>query len=109
MWTVQLSGVIGALPLLAAAAALSRRLRVAAALAVAALLEVSPESAATTFAQRGHPAETGKASDPSNVTVTWLGAEAQIGQQLDLHHSAWNRSIPPPPGVLARWLESGSA
>ena len=34
MWTVQLSGVIGALPLVAAAAALLRRLGLAAALAV---------------------------------------------------------------------------
>src|SRR5262249_47619638 len=39
MWTVQLSGVIGALPLVAAAAALLRRLRLAAALAAATLLK----------------------------------------------------------------------
>ena len=38
MWTVQVSGVIGALPLVAAAAALFRRLRLAAALAAATLL-----------------------------------------------------------------------
>ena len=57
MWTVQLSGVIGALPLVAAAAALFRRLRLAAALAVATLLKVSLESVAKTFVQRG-PAET---------------------------------------------------
>jgi len=41
MWTVQLSGVIGALPLVAAAAALFRRLRLAVALAAATLLKVS--------------------------------------------------------------------
>jgi membrane-associated phospholipid phosphatase len=58
MWTVQLSGVIGALPLVAAAAALLRRLRLAAALAVAALLKVSLEAVAKTFVQRGRPAET---------------------------------------------------
>ena len=58
MWTVQLSGVIGALPLVAAAAALLRRLRLAAALAVATLLKVSLESVAKTFVQRGRPAET---------------------------------------------------
>jgi hypothetical protein len=52
MWTVQLSGVIGALPLVAAAAALFRRLRLAAALAVAALLKVSLEAVAKTFVQR---------------------------------------------------------
>jgi membrane-associated phospholipid phosphatase len=58
MWAVQLSGVIGALPLVAAAAALLRRLRLAAALAVAALLKVSLEAVAKTFVQRGRPAET---------------------------------------------------
>ena len=58
MWTVQLSGVIGALPLVAAAAALFRRLRLAAALAVATLLKVSLESVAKMFVQRGRPAET---------------------------------------------------
>jgi hypothetical protein len=58
MWTVQLSGVIGALPLVAAAAALLRRLRLAAALAVATLLKVSLEAVAKTFVQRGRPAET---------------------------------------------------
>ena len=57
MWVVQLSGVIGALPLLAAAAALLRRLRLAAALA-AALLKVSLEAVAKTLVQRGRPAET---------------------------------------------------
>src|SRR5689334_4712774 len=55
MWTAQLSGVIGALPLVAAAAALFRRLRLAAALAVAALLKVSLESVAKVFVQRGRP------------------------------------------------------
>jgi undecaprenyl-diphosphatase len=58
MWTVQLSGVIGALPLVAAAAALLRRLRLAAALAVAALLKTSLEAVAKTFVQRDRPAET---------------------------------------------------
>ncbi len=52
MWVVQLSGVIGALPLLAAAAALLSRFRLAAALAAAALLKVSLESVAKTFVQR---------------------------------------------------------
>ena len=58
MWAVQLSGVIGALPLVAAAAALLRRLRLAAALAVATLLKMSLESVAKMFVQRGRPAET---------------------------------------------------
>jgi membrane-associated phospholipid phosphatase len=58
MWTVQLSGVIGALPLVAAAAALLRRLRLAAALAVATLLKVSLEAVAKMFVQRDRPAET---------------------------------------------------
>jgi membrane-associated phospholipid phosphatase len=57
MWAVQLSGVIGALPLLAAAA-LFRRLRLAAALTAAALLKVSLEALAKTFVQRARPAET---------------------------------------------------
>src|SRR2546421_8942705 len=58
MWVVQLSGVIGALPLLAAAAALLRRFRLAAALAAAALLKIWLEAVAKTFVQRGRPAET---------------------------------------------------
>jgi hypothetical protein len=58
MWTVQLSGVIGALPLAAAAAALLRRLRLAAALAAATLLKVSLEAVAKTLVQRDRPAET---------------------------------------------------
>jgi len=58
MWTVQLSGVIGALPLVAAAAALLRRLRLAAALAVAILLKVSLETVAQEFVQRDRPAQT---------------------------------------------------
>ena len=58
MWAVQLSGVIGALPLVAAAAALLRRLRLAAALAIATLLKVSLEAVAKTFVQRRRPAET---------------------------------------------------
>jgi membrane-associated phospholipid phosphatase len=58
MWTVQLSGVIGALPLVAAAAALLRRLRLAAALAAATVLKPLLEAAAKTFVQRARPAET---------------------------------------------------
>jgi len=58
MWVVQLSGVIGALPLLAAAAALLRRFRLAAALAAAVLLKVSLEAVAKMFVQRSRPAET---------------------------------------------------
>jgi hypothetical protein len=57
MWTIQLSGVIRALPL-AAAAALLRRLRLAAALAAATVLKVSLEDVAKTFVQRHRPAET---------------------------------------------------
>jgi membrane-associated phospholipid phosphatase len=58
MWVVQLSEVIGALPLLAAAAALLRRFRLAAALVAATLLKVSLESVAKTLVHRGRPAET---------------------------------------------------
>ena len=58
MWTVQLSGVIGALPLVAAAAALLRRLRLAAALAAATLLKVSLETVTQKFVQRDRPAQT---------------------------------------------------
>jgi hypothetical protein len=58
MWTVQLSGVIGALPMVAASAALLRRLRLAAALAAATLLKPLLEAVAKTFVQRGRPAET---------------------------------------------------
>jgi membrane-associated phospholipid phosphatase len=58
MWVVQLSGVIGALPLLAAAAALLRRFRLASALAAAALLKIWLESVAKMLVQRGRPAET---------------------------------------------------
>lgn len=58
MWTVQLSGVIGALPLVAAAAALLRRLRLAAALAAATALKPLLEAGAKTFVQRDRPAET---------------------------------------------------
>jgi membrane-associated phospholipid phosphatase len=58
MWTAQLSGVIGALPLVAAAAALWRRLRLAAALAAATLLKVWLEAVAKMFVQRDRPAET---------------------------------------------------
>jgi membrane-associated phospholipid phosphatase len=58
MWTVQLSGVIGALPLVAAAAVLWRRLRLAVALAAATLLKVSLEAVAKMFVQRDRPAET---------------------------------------------------
>jgi membrane-associated phospholipid phosphatase len=58
MWVVQLSVVIGALPLLAAAAALLRRFRLAAALAAATLLKASLESVAKMVVQRGRPAQT---------------------------------------------------
>src|SRR5438477_949498 len=58
MWVVQLFGVIGALPLLAAAAALLRRFRLAAALAAATLLKALLESVAKMLVQRGRPAET---------------------------------------------------
>jgi membrane-associated phospholipid phosphatase len=54
MWTVQLSGVIGALPVVAAAAALLRRLR----LAAATLLKVWLEAVAKMVVQRDRPAET---------------------------------------------------
>jgi membrane-associated phospholipid phosphatase len=54
MWTVQLSGEIGALPLVAAAAALLRRLR----LAAATLLRVWLEAVAKMVVQRDRPAET---------------------------------------------------
>jgi membrane-associated phospholipid phosphatase len=59
MWAVHLSGVIEALPLLAAAAALLRRFRLAAALAAAALLKIWLESVAKMLVQRARPAETG--------------------------------------------------
>jgi undecaprenyl-diphosphatase len=58
MWTVQLPGVIGALPLAALAAAVFRRLRLAAALAAATLLKVSLEDTAKMLVQRSRPAET---------------------------------------------------
>jgi membrane-associated phospholipid phosphatase len=58
MWTAQLSGVIGALSLVAVAAALLRRLRLAAALAAATLLKVWLEDVAKMFVQRDRPAET---------------------------------------------------
>jgi undecaprenyl-diphosphatase len=57
MWVVQLPGVIGALPLVATMAALLRRFRLAAALALATLLKVSLEATAKAFVQRGRPAE----------------------------------------------------
>jgi membrane-associated phospholipid phosphatase len=57
MWVVQLWGVIGAFPLLAAAAALLRRFRLAAALAAAALMKASLESVAKMLVQRGRPAQ----------------------------------------------------
>jgi membrane-associated phospholipid phosphatase len=58
MWVVQLTGVIGALPLPAAAAALFGRLRLAVVLAAATVLKVWLEAVAKTFVQRGRPAET---------------------------------------------------
>ena len=58
MGAVQLSGVIGVLPLAAAAAALLRRLRLAASLAVATVLKVVLEDTVKMFVQRHRPAET---------------------------------------------------
>jgi hypothetical protein len=58
MWTVQLPGVIGALPLVAAAATLLRRLRLAAALAAATALKVWLEAVAKMLVHRDRPAET---------------------------------------------------
>ena len=52
MWTVQLSGVIGALPLVAAAAALLRRLRLAAATLLKAWLEAWPRWSCSVTGQR---------------------------------------------------------
>jgi membrane-associated phospholipid phosphatase len=57
MWTAQLSGVIGALPLVAVAAALLRRLRLAVAVAAATLLKVWLEAVAKMFVHRDRPAE----------------------------------------------------
>jgi undecaprenyl-diphosphatase len=58
MGAVQLSGVIGVLPLAAVAAALLRRLRLAAALAVAIVLKVVLEDTVKMVVQRHRPAET---------------------------------------------------
>jgi len=58
MWTVQLPGVIGALPLVAAAAALLRRLRLAAALAAATVLKAWLEAVAKMVVQHDRPAQT---------------------------------------------------
>lgn len=58
MWTAQLSGVIGALPLVAAAAALWRRLRLAASLVAAMLLKVGLEAVVKMLVQRDRPAQT---------------------------------------------------
>jgi len=55
---VQLAGVIGALPLAAAAAALLRRLRLAAALAAATVLKVALEDSVKMIVQRHRPGET---------------------------------------------------
>lgn len=102
MWTVQLSGVIGALPLLAVAAALFRRLRLAAALAGAALLKVWLESVAKMFVQRGRPAETvsdvilrGKAaahglSFPSGHAMVILAVAALVAPYL----KGWWKVLP---------------
>jgi undecaprenyl-diphosphatase len=58
MWTVQLAGVIGVFLLVAAAAAVLRRLRLAAAMAAATLLKVSLEAVTRMVVQRDRPAET---------------------------------------------------
>jgi len=56
--SVQLAGVIGALPLAAAAAALLRRLRLAAALAAATVLKVGLEDSVKMIVHRHRPGET---------------------------------------------------
>jgi len=56
--SVQLAGVIGALPLAAAAAALLRRLRLAAALAAATVLKVALEDSVKMVVHRHRPDET---------------------------------------------------
>jgi undecaprenyl-diphosphatase len=58
MWVIQLSGVIGAAPLLAVIAALLRRFRLAAALLVATVLKSSLEDVAKLFVQRYRPGQT---------------------------------------------------
>ena len=58
MGAVQLSGVIGVLPLAAAAAALLRRLRLATALAIATVLKVVLEDTVKMLVQRHRPAQT---------------------------------------------------
>jgi undecaprenyl-diphosphatase len=58
MWLMQLAGLIGALPLLAAVAALMRRFRLAVALAAAALLKPFLESVVKTFVHRYRPGQT---------------------------------------------------
>ena len=76
MWVVQLSGVIGALPLLAAAAALLRRFRLA-----AALLKVSLESVAKMFVQRG-----GKRVGPAAEVPGKLGSGHPARRRVRLAH-----------------------
>jgi undecaprenyl-diphosphatase len=102
MWTVQLSGVIRALPLLAGAAALLRRLRLAAAQAAAALLKVSLESVAKTFVQRDRLAETVSAvilrvqaaarglSFPSGHAMVIFAIAAQVAPYL----KSWWKVLP---------------
>lgn len=58
MWVIQLSGVIGAAPLLAVIAALLRRFRLAVALIVATVLKSSLEDVAKMFVQRYRPGQT---------------------------------------------------
>lgn len=58
MWVIQLSGVIGAAPLLAVIAALLRRFRLAAALVAATLLKTSLQAVAKAFVQRYRPGQT---------------------------------------------------
>jgi membrane-associated phospholipid phosphatase len=80
MWTTQLLGVIGALPLAAAAAALLWRPRLAAALAAATLLKVSLEDMAKVFVQRNRPAET-------LADVTLRGQSAAHGLSFPSGHA----------------------
>jgi hypothetical protein len=93
--TAQLSGVIGALPLVAGAAALLRRLRLAAALAAATLLKVWLEAVAKMFVQRDRPAETlpalpgpGRPKAPSCAPADRSLGQARPGHPSGTGHRA---------------------
>ena len=102
MWVVQLTGVIGALPVLAAVATLCRTLRLAVALAAATLLKAWLEDAAKTFVQRGRPAETvpdvilrGQAaahglSFPSGHAMVIFAIAALVAPYLE----GWRKALP---------------